>query len=81
MISAHCPSMRISFEAQDGNVVSIAGGCVCCSYGSDLIAALMQLESLQPRVDHVLIETSGVALRGRWRARLRCCQALRSMPS
>ena len=51
-------------EAQEGNVVSIAGGCVCCSYGSDLIAALMQLADLRPRVDHVLIETSGVALPG-----------------
>lgn len=51
-------------EAQEGNVVSIAGGCVCCSYGSDLIAALMQLATLSPRVDHVLIETSGVALPG-----------------
>ena len=51
-------------EAQDGNVVSIAGGCVCCSYGSDLIAALMDLGRLQPRVEHVLIETSGVALPG-----------------
>jgi G3E family GTPase len=51
-------------EAQEGNVVSIAGGCVCCSYGSDLIAALMQLADMRPRVDHVLIETSGVALPG-----------------
>ena len=51
-------------EAQDGNVVAIAGGCVCCSYGSDLIAALMQLADMRPRVDHVLIETSGVALPG-----------------
>jgi len=51
-------------EAQEGNVVSIAGGCVCCSYGSDLIAALMQLATMSPRVDHVLIETSGVALPG-----------------
>jgi G3E family GTPase len=51
-------------EAQEGNVVSIAGGCVCCSYGSDLIAALMDLAKLRPRVEHVLIETSGVALPG-----------------
>ena len=51
-------------EAQEGNVISIAGGCVCCSYGSDLIAALMEIARLTPRVEHVLIETSGVALPG-----------------
>lgn len=51
-------------EAQDGNVIGIAGGCVCCSYGSDLMQALMDLEVREPRPDHVLLETSGVALPG-----------------
>ena len=26
-------------EARDGNLISIAGGCICCSFGSDLVAA------------------------------------------
>ena len=26
-------------ESRDENVINIAGGCVCCSYGSDLIVA------------------------------------------
>lgn len=51
-------------EAQDGNVIGIAGGCVCCSYGSDLMQALMDLEARDPRPEHVLLETSGVALPG-----------------
>lgn len=49
-------------EARGEKVIAIAGGCVCCSYGSDLMAALMDLEVVAEEIDHVLIETSGVAL-------------------
>ncbi len=51
-------------ESRDADMVSVAGGCVCCSYGSDLMAALMDLARREPRFDHVLLETSGVALPG-----------------
>lgn len=50
--------------AQEGNVLSLAGGCVCCSFGDDLVGALLDLAKREPRPDHVLIETSGVALPG-----------------
>ncbi|MCW5751877.1 MAG: GTP-binding protein [Alphaproteobacteria bacterium] len=45
-------------------LIAIAGGCVCCAYGSDLIAGLEDLAGLPDRPDHVLIEASGVALPG-----------------
>ena len=51
-------------EADDGNMISIAGGCVCCSFGDDLTQALTDLAKLDPAPDHVLLETSGVALPG-----------------
>lgn len=51
-------------EAEDEDVIAIAGGCVCCSYGNDLTLALMDLAKLDPRPDHVLIEASGVAIPG-----------------
>jgi G3E family GTPase len=51
-------------EAADDDVISLAGGCVCCSFGSDLMAALAKLGERTPRPEHVLIETSGVALPG-----------------
>ena len=51
-------------ESQNENVISIAGGCVCCSYGNDLTLELMNLAELNPSPDHVLLETSGVALPG-----------------
>lgn len=51
-------------EAQDEDIISIAGGCVCCSYGNDLTLALMDMTALDPPPDHVLLESSGVALPG-----------------
>ncbi len=51
-------------EAQDDDLISIAGGCVCCSFGSDLMGALAKLAQRTPAPDHLLIETSGVALPG-----------------
>jgi G3E family GTPase len=48
--------------SQDGNVLTLAGGCVCCSVGSDLMSALIELSERTPAPDMVLIETSGVAL-------------------
>jgi G3E family GTPase len=51
-------------ESQDGNVISIAGGCVCCSYGNDLVMAMLDLARMTPRPEHVLLEASGVALPG-----------------
>ena len=48
-------------EAADDEVISIAGGCICCSFGSDLSAALSQLSAMNQPIDHILIEASGVA--------------------
>jgi G3E family GTPase len=51
-------------ESTDSEVMNLAGGCICCSVGSDLVAALMALPQRAPPPDLVLIETSGVALPG-----------------
>ena len=47
--------------AQNGNQISLANGCVCCSIGDDLTLALAQVMNQTPRPDHILIEASGVA--------------------
>lgn len=49
-------------ESRDGDVINLAGGCVCCSFGSDLMAALMRLPAMEPPPDRAIVETSGVAL-------------------
>ncbi len=51
-------------EAADDRIVSLVGGCVCCSYGEDLVSSLVMLRALEPRPDHVLLEASGVAFPG-----------------
>lgn len=51
-------------EGADGEVLTLAGGCICCTFGSDLVAALMELAERAGSIDHILIEASGVALPG-----------------
>ena len=51
-------------EAQNDQMISIAGGCVCCSYGNDLTQAMIDLSGLDQKPDHILIESSGVAMPG-----------------
>ena len=51
-------------ETQDKDIIELSGGCVCCSYGNDLIMAMMDMEKMQPPPDHVILEASGVALPG-----------------
>ena len=51
-------------EAEGEDMIAISGGCICCSFGSDLTAALIKLSELTPPPDHVVIEASGVAMPG-----------------
>lgn len=43
-----------------GDTIELTNGCVCCTVGDDLGAALTQLNETTPKPDHVLIEASGV---------------------
>lgn len=49
-------------QGADGDVLALAGGCVCCSFGSDLVGTLVRVTSRQPAPDMLLVETSGVGL-------------------
>jgi cobalamin biosynthesis protein CobW len=44
------------------NIVELANGCLCCTVADDFVPALDAILSRVPRVDHILIETSGLAL-------------------
>ncbi|RVD09932.1 cobalamin biosynthesis protein CobW, partial [Mesorhizobium sp. M7A.F.Ca.ET.027.02.1.1] len=44
------------------NIVELANGCICCTVADDFVPALDKVLSLTPRVGHILIETSGLAL-------------------
>jgi G3E family GTPase len=51
-------------EAEEDGLISIAGGCICCSFGNDLIGALHDLAAMSPPPDQIMIESSGVAIPG-----------------
>ncbi|WP_353474403.1 cobalamin biosynthesis protein CobW [Salipiger sp. H15] len=44
------------------NIVELANGCICCTVADDFIPTIEALLALEPRPDHILIETSGLAL-------------------
>ena len=44
------------------NIVELANGCICCTVADDFIPAMEQLLARKVKPDHILIETSGLAL-------------------
>ena len=47
-------------ESETDKVKSLAGGCICCAFGGDLVSALEDIRD-ETDCDHILIEASGVA--------------------
>ncbi len=46
----------------DENIVELANGCICCTVADDFIPTIEALMARPKRPDHILIETSGLAL-------------------
>jgi cobalamin biosynthesis protein CobW len=44
------------------NIVELANGCICCTVADDFIPTIETLMAMPQRPDHILIETSGLAL-------------------
>ena len=44
------------------NIVELANGCLCCTVADEFVPALDQILARQPAVEHIVIETSGLAL-------------------
>ena len=51
--AANCPAE---------NIVELANGCFCCTVADDFIPTMEELLARKVRPDHILIETSGLAL-------------------
>ena len=45
----------------DGNIVNLANGCVCCNIRDDLAAAVTELMARPEQPEYILLEASGVA--------------------
>ena len=44
------------------DIVELANGCICCTVADDFVPAIEALLAREPRPEHILIETSGLAL-------------------
>jgi G3E family GTPase len=42
-------------------VVQLANGCICCSINGDLLAAVKRVIALDPPIDRIVVETTGIA--------------------
>ncbi|MEM1372477.1 MAG: GTP-binding protein, partial [Pseudomonadota bacterium] len=44
------------------NIVELSNGCICCTVADDFIPTIETLLEMDEKPDHILIETSGLAL-------------------
>ncbi len=44
------------------NILELSNGCICCTVADDFIPTLERLMAMPQKPDHILIETSGLAL-------------------
>lgn len=49
-------------NCDEEDVVELSNGCICCTVADDFVPALEKVLSRSPKVDQILIETSGLAL-------------------
>ena len=45
----------------DGDIINLANGCVCCNIREDLVAAVTQVMARPEQPEYILLEASGVA--------------------
>jgi cobalamin biosynthesis protein CobW len=46
----------------EDNIVELANGCLCCTVADEFVPVLDQILAREPQVEHIMIETSGLAL-------------------
>ena len=51
--------------SQDSKIMQLSNGCICCSLAGGLVDAMVSLMEWRERIDHILIEASGVSYPGR----------------
>ena len=46
----------------EDDIIELANGCICCTVADDFVPTIETLLARDPRPDHIVIETSGLAL-------------------
>jgi cobalamin biosynthesis protein CobW len=54
--------LRAAGEACGVEIHDLPNGCICCTIKDDFLPVMSQLQKRKQEIDHVLIETSGLAL-------------------
>jgi len=49
-------------SCREDDIVELANGCICCTVADDFLPAIEKLLKRADRLDHIVIETSGLAL-------------------
>jgi cobalamin biosynthesis protein CobW len=49
-------------DCPQDNIVELANGCLCCTVADEFVPALDTILGREPRIEHIVIETSGLAL-------------------
>jgi G3E family GTPase len=47
--------------AAEGGMIELSNGCICCSTNNDLVDSIVRVLARPDPVDHILVETTGVA--------------------
>lgn len=47
---------------KDEDIIELNNGCICCTVADDFLPAMAKLLNRNDRIDHIIIETSGLAL-------------------
>jgi cobalamin biosynthesis protein CobW len=56
-----CEDDSAASEVEDG-IYELANGCICCTVEEEFLPVMQQLVERRDDIDHILIETSGLAL-------------------
>jgi len=57
-----CDDEQASTTEGDNGIYELANGCICCTVEEEFLPVMKQLVARRDDIDHILIETSGLAL-------------------
>lgn len=49
-------------DCDEGDIIELANGCLCCTVADDFLPTIEKLLARPQRPDHIIVETSGLAL-------------------
>lgn len=57
-----CAEEGLESKQSDNGIFELANGCICCTVEEEFLPVMKQLVARRDDIDHILIETSGLAL-------------------